>query len=81
MPRRTSDEIVDELNELLRLAEGPSITLPWPDFYELCGRERLKQPLLDEVRTRAASRFQLIVAYGHNAVVVCLDRNFAPGKI
>lgn len=81
MPRRTSAEIVDELNDLLRLAEQPSITLPWPDFYKLCGRERLKQPLLKDVENDAKSRFQLIVAYGNNAVVVCHDRNFAPGKI
>ena len=77
MPRQT-DKIVYELNELLRLAGQSSITMPWSDFYELCERERLKQPLLDGVKKLAASRFQLIVAYGNNAVVVCHDRNFAP---
>lgn len=77
MPKQ-KDDIVYELNEQLRLAGRPCITIPFPEFYELCERERLKQPLLDGIQERAASRFQLIVAYGRNAVVVCHDRNFAP---
>ena len=59
------------------LAGKPCMTLPWPDFYRLCGRVRMKQPFLDELRELASARFQLILAYGRNAVVVCHDRNFA----
>lgn len=75
--RTETDVVVDELNLRLRLAERPCMTLRWPYFYELCGRERLEQPFLDDVRAGAASRFRLIVAYGRNAVIVCDDRNFA----
>ncbi len=77
MARRTKGDIVDELEQRLRLAGQPCMTVPWPDFYRLCGRERMKQPFLDELRALASARFQLIVAYGRNAVVVCHDRNFA----
>ena len=77
MARRSRDDIVNELEEHLRLAGKPCMTLPWPDFYRLCGRVRMKQPFLDELRELASARFQLIVAYGRNAVVVCHDRNFA----
>ena len=77
MPRRTTD-IVDGLSERLRQAGRSYMTLPWPDFYELCDRERLKQPFLDSVQQEALNgRYQLVVAYGRNAVVICYDQNFA----
>lgn len=77
VPRRTTD-IVDDLGERLRLSGRPYMTIPWPDFYKLCGRERLKQPFLDDVEKEALNgRHQLAVAYGNNAVVICYDQNFA----
>lgn len=72
---RTDVVVVDELN--LRLAEQPCVTLRWPFFHELCGRERLDQRFLDDVQDGAASRSRLVVAYGRNAVIACHDRNFA----
>ena len=77
MPRRSKTEVVEELDEILRRNGWSHMTLPWPDFYDLCGRERLKQPFLDGVQEHASSRFQLIVGYGRHVVIVCLDRNFA----
>ena len=77
MTRQSASYVVDEINEILRRTGWACMTLPWPHFYELCGRERLKESFLDDVRQNASSRFQLIVAYGRNAVVVCHDRNFA----
>ena len=77
---KSATEIVDDLNEMLRKSGRPYITLTWPEFYDICDRERLKQPLLDGVREAASGQFQLIVAFGHNAVVVCHDRNFAPAR-
>lgn len=74
---KTAASIVDELNELLRKGGQPFMTLTWPEFYRLCERERLKQPLQNSIQEQASGRYQLIVAYGHNAVVVCHDRNFA----
>lgn len=70
-------DIADELNETLRKTGQPYVTLTWPEFYTVCDRERLKQPFLDGVQSEASGRFQLIVAYGQNAVMVCHDRNFA----
>ena len=77
MARRSVAFVVEELNRRLQQAGRPYMTLTRTEFYELSGRERLKQPFLDEVREIASGRFQLIVAYGHNAVLVCHDRNFA----
>ena len=77
MAIRSVADILEECNLRLRRAEQAYMTLTWPEFYELCGRERLKQPFLDKVQNVASGRFQLIVAYGQNAVMVCRDRNFA----
>ena len=77
IPRRSVVDIIEELNEFLRRSARPYLTLVWPEFYELCGRERLRFPFLEEVREAASERFQLVVGYGHNVVVVCHDRNFA----
>ena len=69
--------IVDELNEMLRKTGRAVMTLTWLDFYKVCERERLKQPFMETVKEEASGKFQLVVAYGHNAVVICHDRNFA----
>ena len=74
---KAAGDIADELNEILRKTGQPYVTLTWPAFYRTCERERLKQPFLNVVQSEASGRFQLIVAYGQNAVLVCHDRNFA----
>ncbi len=76
MPK-AKGEIADELNEMLRKGGRPYLTLTWRDFYNLCDRERFKQPFLDGIQSESSGRFQLIVAYGKNAVMICHDRNFA----
>lgn len=77
MSRMSSGDVAEELNEILRRNDQSCLTLLWSDFYNLCGRERLKQPFLDDVRDVASNRYQLIVAFGRHVVVVCHDRNFA----
>ena len=74
---KTAASIVEDLNERLRKAGQPCMTMTWPDFYGLCQRERMRDPLQAKIRELASGRFQLIVAYGDNAVVICHDRNFA----
>ena len=78
---KTTTSIVDELNEILRRSGEPCMTMTWPEFYEVCQRERMKQPLQTGIQEQASGRYQLIVAYGHNAVVVCHDRNFAAAEL
>ena len=76
MLRGTTD-IVDDLGDRLHKVGRSHMTVRWPDFYKLCGRERLKLPFLDKVKKEALNgRHQLIVAYGHNVVVICYDKNF-----
>ena len=77
LPNSALDDIVEELNEQMRLAQKPCITMNWGDFYKLCDKDRFHQSFLDEVQRKADSEYQLIVAYGRYVVIVCLDRNFA----
>lgn len=79
MPK-SADLIVDEMNDAMRNRSGYCLTIPWPEFYELAERQRLKEAFLDRVRTRALDRCQLVVAYGWNVVVVSHDTNFAPSE-
>ena len=79
MLRGTTD-IVDDLGDRLHKVGRSHMTVRWPDFYELCSRERFKQRFLDKVTKEAKSRHQLIVAYGDNVVVICYDKNFADFK-
>lgn len=77
MPKATT-AILEDMSEHLRRTGQSCMTFPWPDFYDLCGRERIKSPFLDRLKTDALnSRHQLIVADGNNVVVVCRDYNFA----
>lgn len=71
-------EIVEELDELLRKSGEPVITMTWPDFYKLSDRERLKNAALDAIREDASGRYQLVIGYGRNAVIISHDRNFQP---
>lgn len=72
------DDTVDALHDDLRRAGGPVKTYTWPDFYTRCNAARLHQPRLDQIKETASGKFGLIVAYGHNAVLVAHDRNFQP---
>ena len=77
MPKNVST-IVDELNDALRRAGGTTLTMPWNDFYRLCGMERFKEPRPTNISKEAKAKYGLVVAYGNSVVVVCHDRNFAP---
>jgi hypothetical protein len=76
MPENAND-IAATLDERLKKKGGAVLTLNWNDFYELCGNERLKEPRKRSIEVAAWTNYGLIVAYGHNVVLVAHDRNFA----
>jgi len=71
-------EIVDDLNDELRLKGGPVLTKTWPEFYELCDIARFKDARAEAISSDARDRHGLFVGYGKNAVFVMHDRNFEP---
>jgi hypothetical protein len=76
MPKKI-DDVVDELNDMIRLAGGPVVTMTWADFYGLCDVVRFKKERGDEIVAKAKDKYGLIVGYGNQAVLVAHDRNFA----
>lgn len=74
---KSAREVMEELDDRLRKTDQSYLTLPWKEFYTLCGRERIKRPFEDSIQQEASGR-SLIVGYGQNVVVVCPDRNVAP---
>ena len=77
---KSKEDVVHELQEELRKSSRDCITVGWDEFYELCERKKMRKRFQDEVAGLAKSRYQLVVHYGDNAVIVCHDRNFNPVK-
>jgi hypothetical protein len=77
MPRSIK-EIVDDLNEKLRLKGGPIMTMTWPEFYSLCGITRFKDGRAEAIVKDARDYHGLFIGWGKNAVFVQHDRNFDP---
>jgi len=77
----SSDEIVSYLNDLLRQSGQPVITFTWSDFFGISNRRRLKKVAEEQIANNAFTKYQLFVGFGHNAVIVCHDRNFQPATL
>lgn len=77
----SSGVIVSHLNDLLRQSGQPVITLTWSDFFNISSRHRLKRAAEEQIANDAFTKYQLFVGFGHNAVIVCHDRNFQPATI
>ena len=76
MPKH-ADDIAAILNARLQKKGGEVLTINWKDFYELSDMERMKEPRGQWIIDSAWANYGLIVAYGHNVVLVAHDRNFA----
>lgn len=76
MPKKI-DDVVDELNDKIRLATGPVVTMTWPEFYTLCDVVRFKTERTEEIRVKARDKYGLVVGYGNQAIIIAHDRNFA----
>jgi len=72
------EEVVDSLNDKLRLSDQAVMTVRWPQFYELAEMQRFREPRGEQIRKLAQEKYGLVIAYGHSIVIVAHDRNFAP---
>lgn len=55
------------------------MTFSWPAFSKDCGRERMKEAFLEELRTELRNR-SISIAYGMASVGVLKDYDFDPRK-
>ena len=71
------NSISDNLIDLVRKNNKEAITFSWPDFYQVCERERIKQPFLDSL-AKCLMEKSYLIAYGNSAVLVTRDFNWQP---
>jgi hypothetical protein len=76
---KPAQDVAEEIQELLRKNGKDVVTLPWPDFYKLAGRERMKDEFTSTLATRLRE-LGLLVAYGQSVVLVAKDFRFAVVK-
>ena len=74
---KSVENVVAELRELLYKSNKDAATLSWKRFYEVSGRERIKDAFMDEL-TKQAKASSLFVSYGNAVVLVAKDYDFAP---
>jgi len=78
MPK-SSTTVADEIRDTLFKADVSSITYSWPDFYEACDREKMKESFKNDLCNQLSTR-SVAIAYGNVAIIVSKDYNFAPVK-
>lgn len=72
--------VAEEIQELLRKNGKDVVTLSWPDFYKVSGRERIKDEFTSGL-TKSLRELGLLVAYGQSVILVAKDFRFAVVKI
>lgn len=73
---RSANAIAQDLIRKLHDGNGQFLTIPWRDFYRICGRERFKDAFLDDLRNQFKAR-TYIISFGQNVIAICPDTNFA----
>ena len=76
MAKAASDVVVD-VQDMLNGTGLDLVTLTWPEFYQLSGRERMKEEFkLDLSRKLKAA--SIVIAYGNAIVLLAKDYRFSP---
>lgn len=73
----TIPEVLNEMRDLLQRSGKESGTLSWARLYEVSGRDRLKEPFLDELAKKAKEQ-SFVVHYGNTNIVIAKDYAFNP---
>ena len=64
-----SQAISKEINDLMRKNGNECITLKWPQFYEICDRERLADVVMVKI-SESLKKNDLHIIYGNNVIIV-----------
>jgi hypothetical protein len=64
-----AQSISREINELMRMNGNECITLKWDQFYDICGRVRLADVVMDKV-SESLKKNDLHIIYGNNVIIV-----------
>ncbi len=77
---RQAHDVAEDILELLRKHGKDVVTLPWPDFYKVTGRERMKDAFTEEL-SKKLREHGLLICYGQAVVLIGKDFRFANIKI
>lgn len=69
--------VAQDIVDLLRRKGVDSATFPWGAFYELTGRERMKDEFKNQLQ-EAMKRKSFLIVYGEMVVMIAKDFDFAP---
>lgn len=76
---RSAQAVAEDIQELLRKNTIDVVTIPWPDFYKLAGRERIKDAFMAELSNKLRE-FALLISYGQAVVLIGKDFKFSTVK-
>lgn len=71
MPR-SATSVSSAINDLIRQNGNEGITLKWGQFYDLCGRSRIAQVVMDNIATQLRKN-DLHIIYANNNVIIVRD--------
>lgn len=77
---KSTQTVAEEIQELLRKNGKDVVTLSWPDFYKISGRERIKDEFTAAL-SKSLRDLGLLVAYGQSVILVAKDFRFATLKV
>lgn len=77
---KSTQAVAEEIQELLRKNGKDVVTLSWPDFYKISGRERIKDEFTAAL-SKSLRELGLLVAYGQSVILVAKDFRFATLKV
>lgn len=78
MPKSV-ESVADEIVQTMRRSNYNVLTVRWPEFYELCDRDRLRKGFLESLSARLAES-SILLAHGNSTVVLVRDYDFSPYK-
>lgn len=73
---KSAQSVAEDIQELLRKNAIDVVTIPWPDFYKLAGRERIKDAFMAELSNKLRE-FALLISYGQAVVLIGKDFKFS----
>jgi uncharacterized FlgJ-related protein len=76
---KSAQSVAEDIQELLRKNAIDVVTIPWPDFYKLAERERIKDAFMEELRSKLREH-ALLISYGQAVVLIGKDFKFSPVK-
>lgn len=77
---KSAQSVAEDIQELLRKNALDVVTIPWPDFYKISGRERIKDAFMAEL-TQKLREFGLLINFGQVVVLIGKDFKFATVKV